>query len=149
MKSLKKNKIKISCYNKMSIYPIPTFFDNIVRPVVTKTVVATSQVNSTGTTAVPGVYGAGSIITNVSVWQTNGTAYGGTYAIAATNSAGTGNFLYISLGTASNVPGSAADVGLGRPLPADSWLTVQSGTGNTGTVNMAVTYLAEARASQN
>lgn len=129
----------------MSIIDIDTYFDGVIRPTVPKIQVlqAYGTSSTTAGTAV-GLFGAGNIVTSISLSSESSTIISGlTYSIVATNSgtAAAGQVIYQSLCSTY----ASAGPGLGAPLACDSWLLVKPNATTANVVDpltLVVTYLS-------
>jgi hypothetical protein len=132
----------------MSIINFNTAFDGIFLPNRLQTVclqaIGGTGIGTTVGTAV-GNFGAGNIITNISLFGTSAFSGAVTFSIYATNTASTGSSqpIYLSLQGTYPVGGS----GLCQPLDQDCWLQLYPNvTGSSYAIpdplNVVVTYLS-------
>jgi hypothetical protein len=143
----------------MALNSIQSNFSGTRRPDQVKTsfisVPNTSNANEVGTV---GVFGSGSIITNIDVrriagdGEEDGNAIVGNFTILADgqNIQGDVPVLYQSIGNGTDdpwtIPGfriAKAGNQLGAPLTTDSYLVVQSSTDTVQNLILTVNYLAE------
>lgn len=97
-------------------------------------------------TPMAGVFGAGSLITNVHLAGANPNNATFMVGISGANAGLTGNLVVI-LGTYGSQPVTPGTAGLGVTLAQDSWLTVTSAGNPAGTLapsnlNLLVTYMS-------
>lgn len=139
----------------MSITNIGSYYSNLVEPRFLNTVlvkpnpalsVALGSAAANTVTPMAGVFGAGSIITNIHLAGANPN--NATFMVGVSgNSAGlTGNLVILggTAGVQVQAPGTA---GLGVTLAQDSWLTVTSAGTAAGTLaasnlNLMVSYIS-------
>lgn len=143
----------------MSIANIGSYYSNLIEPRQLQSVIVqanpalTVNLGSAGTPAAPavtpmaGIFGAGSLITNVHLAGANPNNATFMVGISGNNAGLTGNLIILgsnSLGPQPQAPGTA---GLGVTLAQDSWLTVTSAGTTAGTLaasnlNLLVTYMS-------
>ena len=139
----------------MSITNIGSYYTNLIEPRVPQTVFvkpnpALTNALGTGSTTTPqivpmaGVFGAGSVITNVQLAGANPNNATFMVGVSGNNAALTGNLIILGTYNGVQTPGTA---GFGVTLAQDSWLIVNStgGVANTlavSNLNLAVTYLS-------
>jgi hypothetical protein len=142
----------------MSIANIGSYYSNLIEPRQVQSVLVkpnpalTVDLGSAGSVTTPsvipmaGIFGAGSLITNVHLAGANPNCATFTVGIAGKDGNLTGNLVLISgtFGSQGLAPGTA---GLGVTLAQDSWLTVTSvgtaaGTLAASNLNLLVTYMS-------
>lgn len=142
----------------MSIANIGSYYSNLIQPRQLQSVLVqpnpalTVALGSAGSSTTPnvvpmaGVFGAGSLITNVHLCGANPNNATFMVALAGKDGGLTGNLVVLggTYGPQIQTPGTA---GLGVTLAQDSWLTVSSigttaGTLAASSLNLLVTYLS-------
>jgi hypothetical protein len=137
----------------MSIYNLGSYYTNLIEPRVAQTVFVqpnpalTSVLGTSANQYVPmaGVFGAGSVITNVQLAGANPNNATFMVGVSGLDAGLTGNLIILGTANGVQIPGTAA--GLGVTLAQDSWLTVVSSGTAAGTLaanqlNLCVTYLS-------
>lgn len=137
----------------MSITNIGSYFTNLIEPRVPQTVFVKPNPALTGnigsgtnlTPVMAGVFGAGSVITNVQLVGANPNNATFMVGVSGNNTSFTGNLIVLGTGNGVQAPGTYA--GLGVTLAQDSWLIINSTGGGSNTLaatnlNLAVTYLS-------
>lgn len=140
----------------MSIANIGSYYSNLIEPRQVQSVlvqanpaltVALGSAAANTVTPMAGIFGAGSLITNVHLCGANPNNATFMVGISGNNAGLTGNLIILgsnSLGPQPQAPGTA---GLGVTLAQDSWLTVTSAGTTAGTLaasnlNLLVTYMS-------